>query len=288
MSKLKIDLDNIRFAVFKQIFEDIEVTFEHFNVEFYVIGALARDMIFSTVTIETRTTADVDLAIYIEGTEEQYQEIKAHLFDNYGFTQSSENAFTLISSDQHTLDLLPFGKIEVEDGVIISGKGLVNIKVNGFKEVFEEGLVKLEANDGKTFSASSLSSIILLKFLAFDDRPEMRGKDPGDVSSIIRYFFDLNASNIYDNHNDLFADNDGEEDYELEYVSAQVIGREINQVSMQTHELNERIISIIEDHIKRAERSSFIRTMVGDYCNSIDLAVTWLNFILKGIKEKGD
>ena len=64
MSELKIDLNNIRFAIFKQVFSDVEATLKHLDVDFYVIGALARDMLFSIDAIPTRTTADVDLAVY--------------------------------------------------------------------------------------------------------------------------------------------------------------------------------------------------------------------------------
>ena len=286
MSDLQIDLSNIRFAIFEQVFSNIEATLKKFNIDFYVIGALARDMQFSTDNIATRTTADIDLAIYINGSEASYQEIKAYLVNKYSFTESSENAFTVISEDGHTIDLLPFGAIEVEDGVSIAGKGLTNIKVNGFKEVFRRGLIKIETTDGTSFSVASLASILLLKLIAWDDRPERRVNDPGDVASIIKNYFSLNADTIYEYHNDLFRDNDGGEDYQLEDVSGQVIGREINKIVGQTPALKARTISILESLIKKAELSSFNRSMVGNYCKSIDIAVIWLSFMLKGINEK--
>lgn len=285
MSELKIDLSNIRFAVFKQVFSDVEATLKHLDVDFYVIGALARDMIFSIDAIPTRTTADVDLAVYINGNEDDYKAVVDHLITNYNFVQSSMNAFTVISNDGHTLDLLPFGEIEVEDGISITGEGLTSIKVNGFREVFEDGLIKIEADGDKAFSVASLSSIILLKLIAFNDRPEMRGNDPGDVASIIKNYFALNDDDIFENHNDLFVDNEDDDEFQLEYVSAQVIGRSINKIVAQNHKLFERIKSIVKEHIEAEEKSSFVLAMVGDYCNNVELAVTWLKFVLKGIKE---
>ena len=51
-----------------------------------VLGALARDMLFSIEEINTRTTADVDLAVYINTSDEDvYQLLQNRLIDDYGF-----------------------------------------------------------------------------------------------------------------------------------------------------------------------------------------------------------
>ncbi len=36
--------------------------------------------------------------------------------------------------------------------------------------------------------AATLPAIVLLKLIAYDDRPEHRIKDPGDIAGIIYYF----------------------------------------------------------------------------------------------------
>ena len=282
MNTLKIDLSDPRFTVFHQMLNDIESALQHFNIDFYVLGALARDLFFTLDRIPTRTTADVDLAVYINGSEKQYEDLKKYLIEQSGFTEIRDNALSLISRNGHTIDLLPFGNIAVEEGVIISGRALANIKASGFNEVFQQGLIKLETVKGESFYAASLSSIVLLKLIAYDDRPEYRPNDPGDVASIIKNFFALNADNIYEHHTDLFNEND---DLSLENLSAKVIGREIKQIINQNIKLETRITTILEEHIKKAGRSSFILNMVSEYCSSTEEATKWLNHLLQGLNE---
>lgn len=282
-NKLKINLSGARFNNFKSVFDSLEKCLNEVGIDFYVLGALARDMLFSIEEINTRTTADVDLAVYINTSDEDvYQLLQNKLIDDYGFEESKENNFALISTNGTTIDLLPFGEIEVEDGATFMGDGLSNIKVNGFKEVHLHGLHVVESDELGTFKVAKLSSIILLKLIAFDDRPEMRANDPGDTASIIANYFDINADNIYDNHNDLF---EGDK-VELEFIAAQVIGREIKMVIQENIELYERVNTILESHILKAEKSRFVLGMIGDYCKQIDTAVSWLKKILEGIKEK--
>jgi predicted nucleotidyltransferase len=282
-NKLKINLSGARFNNFKSVFKSLEKCLNEVGIDFYVLGALARDMLFSNEEINTRTTADVDLAVYINTSDEDvYQLLRNKLIDDYDFEESKENNFALISTDGTIIDLLPFGEIEVEDGVTFMGDGLSNIKVNGFKEVHLHGLDVVESDELATFKVAKLSSIILLKLIAFDDRPEMRANDPGDTASIIANYFIINDEYIYDNHNDLF---EGDE-IELEFIAAQVIGREMKLTIHENVKLKERVKIILESHILKAEKSRFIVGMIGDYCKQVDTAVLWLNKILQGIKER--
>lgn len=281
-NELKINLSGARFNNFKSVFDSLENCLKEVGIDFYVLGALARDMLFSNEGISTRTTADVDLAVYINSKDEDiYQLLRKILIDNYGFTESNENNIALISAEGTTIDLLPFGEIEVQDGVTIAGEGLSSIKVNGFKEVHSKGLEEVDSEELGNFKVAKLASIILLKLIAFDDRPEMRGNDPGDVASIIANYFDINADNIYENHNDLF---EGDE-IELPLIAAQVIGRELKSVLLENEELSQRVTTILEIHISKAEKSPFILGMIGEFCEQTDTAVIWLKRILTGINE---
>ena len=280
--KLKINLSGARFNNFKSVFDSLESSLNEAGIDFYVLGALARDMLFSNEGISTRTTADVDLDVYINlQDEDRYRLLRKKLIENYSFTESKENSFALISAEGTTIDLLPFGEIEVQDGETIAGECLSSIKVNGFKEVHSKGLEEVDSEELGNFKVAKLASIILLKLIAFDDRPEMRGNDPGDVASIIANYFDINAGNIYKNHNDLF---EGDE-IELPLLAAQVIGREMKSVLLENEELSQRVTTLLEIHIAKADKSPFILGMIGEFCEQTDTAVIWLKRILRGINE---
>jgi predicted nucleotidyltransferase len=281
-NKLKINLSGARFKNFKSMFNSLEKGLAALDIDFFILGALARDMHFSNESINTRTTADVDLAVYINSRDEElYQELRKKLIEKYDFVESKSNNLALTSKDGTTLDLLPFGELEVADGVIVSGQGLSSIRVNGFKEVHLNGLDEVDSDELGSFKVAKLSSIILLKLIAFDDRPEMRGNDPQDVASIISHYFDLNSEYIYENHQDLFE----ADKTTLENIASSVIGREIREVIAENERLNDRIIAILEDHISKADKSPFVLNMIGDFCNEIDTALIWMESILKGIKK---
>lgn len=72
------------------------------------------------------------------------------------------------------VDILPFGEIEINDEVKFEGTGLISIKVNGFNEVYFAGTETVELSTGHTFKVATLPAIVLLKFIAYDDRPEVR------------------------------------------------------------------------------------------------------------------
>lgn len=111
--RLQIDLSKARFKNFKSVFEKLEEALIEAEIDFYVLGALARDMHFSVEHIDTRTTADVDLAVYINSREDdKYKSLRNDLIQNYDFIETKSNNFALISPEGVTIDLLPFGEIE--------------------------------------------------------------------------------------------------------------------------------------------------------------------------------
>ncbi|MBA2744993.1 MAG: hypothetical protein H0U44_02100, partial [Flavisolibacter sp.] len=119
---------------------------EKFGIDFYLVGAVARDVWMSGINkIEPRrTTGDIDFAVLIndKGT---YEALKEYLINTEGFHPFKGNSFVLIWKDKTEVDLLPFGAIEDEDGTVTtSGLGLTNISLQGFTEVYEEGLPQLE------------------------------------------------------------------------------------------------------------------------------------------------
>ena len=55
--------------------------------------------------------------------------------------------------------------------------------VNAFEEVFKKATVPVNVEGSKLqFRVATLSAIILLKLIAYDDRPEKRTQDPLDIA----------------------------------------------------------------------------------------------------------
>lgn len=265
-----MNLNNIREGVLKQVFDALEEAFLKKQINFYLIGALAKDVWYSMGDKMMRTTNDVDFAVLISNKAD-YEEVRKYLVEEKGFQQQKSNEFILISASGIEIDILPFGAIDINE----------DIKVNGFMEVYRSGTTELTLQTGHHFNIATLSSIVLLKLIAFDDRPENRFKDPRDIVNIIIHFFDLQAELIYNEHSDLFA---GEE-ISLEKISATVIGREIRKTIKENDELYSRVKEILRVHLKKRETSAFLRAMVEETDSNLDNIMELVLALSNGLNE---
>lgn len=264
----------------KEVFDAVEDAFSNLGIDYYVIGALARDIWYSKENKLSRATRDADFAILV-GTETQFEEVKEYLKAKKGFQDSKGNMYVLFSPNGHQVDILPFGAIEIDEKVKIAGTGLTSISVNGFSEVYNSGTAEVQLDTGHHFKVASLSSIILLKLIAYDDRPEQRAKDGRDVGSIIEHYFDLEAERIYEHHSDLFTET--EKDNELQDIAATVIGREIKITIGENSALLQRVKTILEREIKLKENSNFIINMIAEESISVEAAARRLRNILAAL-----
>ena len=282
MSKVyKVDINKIREQGFEELLDSLEKTFEEAGVEhYYLIGATARDVWFSREDVRSRTTKDVDFAIYI-AEEAQFHQVKTILTGKEGFHEIHENSFALISPAGYQIDILPFGAIEVDQGEIIGGQGLFNVKVNGLREISKTGTLPVELSD-RSFQVASLSSIVLLKLIAYDDRPENRVNDPKDIAQILKVFYRIELDTIFDHHFDLLDETLAMGDV---FVSARVIGRQIAKVLQENPDLSERVMGILAKHKNEYEKSGLIAAIAKEVEIDLEQAALLLTFIIQGIEE---
>lgn len=275
-----MSLYNIRQGLLKPVFDALEDAFGKLSIDFYLIGAIARDIWYAKGNANSTATRDIDFAVFI-ADHEDYNKLKEYLVQQKNFVESNTNAFTIISPEGLVVDVLPFGEIEIDNKINMSGEGLTSIKVNGFKEVYNSGTEIIEFGNGHAFSVATLSSIVLLKLISFDDRPEQRLKDTRDIASIIQNYFDLKSDTIYANHADLFEN----ENFTLQKAAARVIGREIKNTVESNAFLKERIIRILTNHISQGDQSVFARNMQSGNDFVLSVAMDWLTEMLTGITE---
>ncbi len=271
-----MNLNSIREGDLKDAFDALEEAFAATGTDYYIIGALARDVWYSRGSKSFRQTKDVDIAVLV-GSTEDYNAVKQYLKENKNFVDSKGNSFVMHTNSGIQVDILPFGKIEIDDAVNFAGAGLTSIKVNGFREVYDSGTEEVKMETGHNFKIATLPSIVLLKLISFDDRPEQRTKDSRDIANIIDHFLDLQGDLIFNNHNDLFTE-DVKEDA-LDEISATVIGREIKKICAANEKLSGRLKEILQSHIDQKEESLFVRNMVAETGGNVEKSVRLLQNI---------
>jgi predicted nucleotidyltransferase len=282
MSSYKINYEHLRQqpGMSAMLFA-LERGFEKFGIDFYLVGAVARNVWMSGINgiAPRKATTDIDFAVLIND-KGVYEQLKEYLINEEGFQPYKENAFVLIK-DNNEVDLLPFGAIEDEDcRVTVEGTGYTTVDVPGFKEVYEADLPELELEDGHKFKFSTLPGIVLLKLLAWDDRPEARRDDIKDISDILNHFFKMHDQEIWNSHSDLFND-----EGDLTHIAARVMGRELNKIARGNETLFTRIEGILKVNIDDAANSRMAVIMIEYFNNTLAENVELLKQLKQGFTE---
>jgi predicted nucleotidyltransferase len=278
----RINFKQLRQENLKEIFDAFERALQIPDIDFYLIGALARDTWFAQKGIRALGTKDVDFAVMISNPE-KYLELKQYLVSEENFTESSTNEYVLFDKKGFQIDLLPFGSLEIEGEQIIDKEGLVRTDISGFREVYEEATQEVSFENKYKFKVSTLAGIVILKFISYDDRPEMRAQDIKDIASILMHYFELETEAIYEHHANLFTD----ENDDLNKIAARVLGRQMQKVLNKIELLKDRILSLLKKNTVSSVDST-IALLMQTGNDTIENNVELLKEILKGATETYD
>ena len=227
-----------------EMITDLQMVFSKFGIDFYLVGAVARDIHLSTVKglTSTRGTKDVDLAITISDAG-QYNQVKAALVETGLFEAHQTEAIKLMYKNSIEVDLLPFGNIEQPNRNVRLTDPTFVLNMPGFTEIYPiVNDFKLES--GEIFKVCTMEGIILLKLIANNDRPH-RTKDITDIEHIIQSYFELYEEDIYVVHNEILEIYDTNDTDYIQLVCARLIGRKMKTILENSPELAQRIIGIL-------------------------------------------
>lgn len=116
-----MNLENIREGELKEIFDILENAFKENDIDFYLIGAIARDIWYTMGGEEFRSTKDIDFAVLI-GNRQDYQRVRDYLV-NKGFTESSTNAFVIMAPSGLQIDCCPLGRWRLTKKCVLRDAG---------------------------------------------------------------------------------------------------------------------------------------------------------------------
>lgn len=227
-----------------QMLTDLEVVFSKFGIDFYLVGAVARDIHLSTnkQLASARGTKDVDLAIKISDGG-QYKQVKAALVETGLFEAHKTEVIKLMYKNSIEVDLLPFGDIEEPGRNVTLTDPTFVLNMPGFTEIYP--FVKhFDFGNGQVIKVCTMEGIVLLKLIANNDRPQ-RTKDITDIEHIIQSYFDLYDDDIYMVHFYIRELYDSTNSDYLPLVCARLIGRKMKAMLEGSPELAQRIISIL-------------------------------------------
>jgi predicted nucleotidyltransferase len=250
-STSKILLNKVTDEVVIELLRAVLPVLEAAGIDYFVVGAFARDLEMLAkghTDPPPRKTKDVDLAVMV-GSLAEYDALKAALADLPEFEPSEKEPYRLLFRKAYEVDFLPFGEIANEKGQIeLLAKTAFTLEMPGFSAVQPFAEI-VETEEGLTLHVSSLAGIVLLKLLAWQDRPE-REKDIHDIDYILKNFLWLHMEEMMENDDDLLALYAAEEKVFEQSVSARYVGRQIRIMLENDAALRDRLLGLLEEQSK--------------------------------------
>ncbi|WP_103027171.1 nucleotidyl transferase AbiEii/AbiGii toxin family protein [Salinibacter altiplanensis] len=280
---IQIATDDAELQLVKPILVSLHKACRELGIDFYIIGALARNihLRYEDDIDVPRQTRDVDVAAAVEGWG-MYEALKDHLIEDYGFTDDDQKQ-RVCSPGGVDLDLVPFGGIEDSSGRIrFPPDERPEMTVLGLEEA-RRTTVSLELDNEVSVEVVSLPALGMLKLIAWDERPRERVRDAQDLCFIMRQYFDAYLDTILNEHADLFD----EEDFSRPLTSARAYGREMASLLMKSEILRSHIIRMLERETEDVYQSNLADAMDASGCHrTSDLRFESLESLLTGIVEK--
>jgi predicted nucleotidyltransferase len=265
---------------FAEVFGIIDEVLTKMQIPYYLVGVNALGLeLLEKGEKPSRGTKDIDFAIMISSLS-AFDEVSERLIEK-GFNKVKA-PWTFIHEKYNTVvDLLPFGEVEEKDTVNFN-KRYSDLHVLGFKEVLEDA--KVVYIEEMAARIPPLHGMVILKLVAWSDRPEDRTNDPFDILLIIQKYFDLEFDEIVEKHYDTFPE--GELD-QLK-VAARVLGRNAASILAKSPRLKQRILTVLEQNALDARKSGIAQMWAAKREWDVAYAQSLLSELKRGIDETLD
>ncbi len=263
---------------FKETFDCIDEVMKELQIPYYLIGvsAIALQLLKEGIK-PSRGTKDIDFAVMISSINE-YEQISTAL-EAKGFSKVAAPWTFYSDTFKVAIDLLPFGEIE-ENYTVNFNERYTDLHVLGFREVMEEAApVQIEE---KIANIPPLPGMVILKLIAWSDRPEEREDDLSDILKIIQHYFNLRWDEIVEQHYDTL-DN---EPFDQLLIAAEVLGRNSRLYLQKSEAISARVLKVLETNLKDASKSAISKEWARKLDKDIEYAFALLGAFQKGITHE--
>ena len=243
----------------KSILQALNSFFQSKKIDFYIVGATARDILLTNLygLIPERKTMDIDIAIAISDWEE-FEIIERELPQREYFEKDSHQKQRFIYKGFYAIDVIPFGKIAQKDGNIYwPPDGVIAMSVSGFPEI-AAATISVSIDNELTIKVSSLSGFFLLKLMAWKDRYLSSSKDAYDIALILDHYIEINQQRAYEEHYDLYE----AEPFDQIEASGRLIARDIKALIGRNKDTMTYLMEILRREIELSQESPLVNQLI--------------------------
>lgn len=254
-----ISSENLNNPLLKDLLKELNGFFGGINVDYYVIGATARDIILSNLhdLVPDRKTDDLDIAIAISDWN-QFQSIEENLPKIEGFAKSKEQKQRFIYKGIYVIDIVPFGGVAEDDGNIYwPPDETIAMSVWGFPEM-ADSTISIEIDQEFSIKIASLPGLFILKLVAWRGRHLFGSKDAYDMALLLTNYLNINIERAVNEHYDLYE----MEEFDPVIAGAKLMARDVKLLIRDNEQTLEYLREILAKEIELSEGSQLINQLV--------------------------
>ena len=266
---------------------DIDSVLRSLDIDYMIMGAAARDMIFHTLLDIPigRMTLDVDFSVQVAAWTD-FDDVESKLVEQYGFRKDTQQAQRFHHRSGTPVDIVPFGDIEKPSGTIAwPPDGGIVMSTLGMKDAMDDAIImRIQSDPVLDVRVCSPAGLAILKTMAWSDRRQ-RGetRDALDLYFLMKHF--LEAKEI---HPPLVEDDVWGEDLTYEEVSSRLLGRNIGLIVTDhtRHRVEEILTAQVDENASLRLVTDMVREklMFGDD-RIVQTTLNQLRQLLEGIHE---
>ena len=222
--------------------EPIAALAEEHDIQCFVIGATARDVIMSRYygIPERSVTKDVDFGIQVSSWN-QFEKLKKRLLEKKFFREGDQPHKFFYKDTNIQVDIVPYGAIASKDNTISwPPENSTIMSVSGYEDAYACSIrVLLRESPHLEMRFASPVGLVVLKLIAWNDNPMLRKKDAEDILYILSWYLDL------DNRERLVKDHEGlldEDELNEVRIGARLLGRDISRLAQDSTKVQLREI----------------------------------------------
>lgn len=241
------------------IYSTIAQAVNALGVDFFIVGATARDLILDSAynMPPLRRTMDIDIGVRIKSWE-HFESLKNNLILTGKFTTTSElQRIQYIDGPvNYPVDIVPFGQISEPNQIIDWQTGNdIQMNVLGFEQAFQSSItIILRHEPHLEIKIASLPSQLALKILAWSDR--RANKDAHDIYTIMKsYGYPVSQDRLYNEELDIMS----QEGYDIDLAGAYLLGKDIDEIA--TLDLKSRLTEILDYELSEENNYHLISAM---------------------------
>jgi len=247
-------LDNSYIAAIKEI----KKIADSLKIPFFIIGALARDIIMEYFyeIKAPRMTMDIDLGIRVSSWNQFDQLINT--LELSGDFKKLKERHRVIYKDI-IIDIVPFGSIsDKNEKISWPPENEVVMSVIGFNEVYNNStLVRLQNNPILDVKIPTLPGLAILKLIAWKDNYPNRSKDAEDLLFIMKNYESAGISDkLYETELQLLES----EDFDIQIAGIVLLGKEMSKICK--NKTIEYLRKIIDEETSENSKYNLIKDML--------------------------